>query len=49
MRLSEHDVRVVKDAIRRRFGQEAEVFLFGSRVDDVDVVMQEIHREAVPL
>jgi hypothetical protein len=99
MRLSEHDVWVIKDAIKRRFGQEAEVFLFGSRVDDSrrggdihlyvgtslaaheanrakllamsdiqldlgdqkidmvvspfvhegDLVMQEIHREAVPL
>lgn len=34
MRLSERERTVINDAVRRRFGTEASVYLFGSRVND---------------
>ena len=34
MRLSEQQIRVIKSAVRRHFGAQADVRLFGSRVDD---------------
>ena len=34
MRLNERERKVIADAVRRRFGAEASVYLFGSRVDD---------------
>ncbi|MCX7076583.1 MAG: nucleotidyltransferase domain-containing protein [Methylococcales bacterium] len=35
MRLSQHECAVVKSQVQSIFGQEAQVFLFGSRVDDL--------------
>lgn len=35
MRLSQHECAVVKSQVKSIFGQEAQVFLFGSRVDDL--------------
>jgi predicted nucleotidyltransferase len=35
MRLSEHERATVKAQVQSIFGQEAQVFLFGSRVDDL--------------
>lgn len=35
MRLSQHECEVVKFQVQHIFGQEAKVFLFGSRVDDL--------------
>lgn len=34
MRLSSDEVNVIKAAVRRAFGEQARVWLFGSRVDD---------------
>jgi predicted nucleotidyltransferase len=34
MRLSERERAIVRAAVRKRFGAEAKVLLFGSRVDD---------------
>lgn len=34
MRLKEYDIQVITEAVRRQFGPEAEVRLFGSRVSD---------------
>jgi predicted nucleotidyltransferase len=34
MRLSEDERRIVREAVAQRFGPEASVLLFGSRVDD---------------
>ena len=34
MRLSEHQIHVIKNAVSRHFGPDSRVFLFGSRVDD---------------
>ncbi|MEK6749730.1 MAG: nucleotidyltransferase domain-containing protein [Pseudomonadota bacterium] len=34
MRLSDFQRAVIRDAIRRYFGDDAKVYLFGSRVDD---------------
>jgi hypothetical protein len=35
MRLSQYECAVVKSQVQSIFGQEAQVFLFGSRVDDL--------------
>ncbi len=35
MRLSKHECTVIKSQVQNIFGQEAQVFLFGSRVDDL--------------
>ena len=35
MRLSQHECAVVQSQVPSIFGQEAQVFLFGSRVDDL--------------
>ncbi|MFZ0257320.1 MAG: nucleotidyltransferase domain-containing protein [Gammaproteobacteria bacterium] len=34
MRLTQAQIRLVKDAVARHFGATARVFLFGSRLDD---------------
>jgi hypothetical protein len=34
MRLSQYEVAIIKEAAAKIFGKEAEVRLFGSRVDD---------------
>ena len=34
MRLSDREAEIIANAVRRRFGDDARVFLFGSRVDD---------------
>lgn len=34
MRLTPHEIHAIKNAIKRWFGENARVWLFGSRVDD---------------
>ena len=34
MRISQRSVQIIKQALKESFGEGAEVFLFGSRVDD---------------
>ena len=34
MRLTEDESRIIRDTVRRRFGRNARVWLFGSRTDD---------------
>jgi len=34
MRLEETECRVIADTLRKRFGQQSRIWLFGSRVDD---------------
>ncbi len=46
VRLTEHQVRDIKDAVRRVLGDDAKVFIFGSRADpsrrggDIDVLVK---------
>jgi len=35
MRLNEHQVRVIVNAVLSRFNRDARIYLFGSRVDDM--------------
>lgn len=34
MRLTDDETRIIRDTVRRRFGSDARVWLFGSRTDD---------------
>lgn|SRR5690554_3206098 len=34
MRLTDDETRIIRDTVRRRFGSNARVWLFGSRTDD---------------
>ncbi|MBA4741516.1 MAG: nucleotidyltransferase domain-containing protein [Azoarcus sp.] len=34
MRLTDNESRIIRDTVRRRFGSDARVWLFGSRADD---------------
>ncbi len=35
MRISQSSVQIIKQALRESFGERADVFLFGSRIDDL--------------